>query len=257
MSGAVTEADLRRCFPAARVNEEAAVRLFCLPHAGASASTYRDWPNWLAPSVEVVPVQLPGRETRRSEPLVSSAEELVDLLVDPVLARARGPFALFGHSMGALLAYELAHALSGRGRPPEHLLVAGCAAPDRPPTGPVVHRLPDADVVRHVCWLQGGPSEVLEHEGMRRLLLPVLRADFAVCETYRFRGHMPLGITVTVLGGIDDPTVPASQLTAWRSLSTAAVRVHELPGGHFFLHERLDEVLAIVTAELASAQWTA
>jgi surfactin synthase thioesterase subunit len=172
------------------------------------------------------------------------------------MARASRTFALFGHSMGALLAYELAHALVGRARPPAHLIVSGCVAPNVPTAGPAVHRLPDAGLVEHVRSLDGTADEVLQHERMRRILLPVLRADFAVCETYRFPGHPPLAIPITVLGGMDDPTAPAGQLDAWKGLATGPMRVVRIAGGHFFLHERLDEVLGLVGAALGGAEVT-
>ncbi|SFY40060.1 alpha/beta fold hydrolase [Streptomyces atratus] len=237
-----------RWFATEATAPDAVAQLFCLPHAGAGASTYRDWQALIGADVEVVPVQLPGREARFAEPLVTSAAELVGALAGPLLERADKPFALFGHSMGALLAYELAHELVRLGRPPVHLVVSGYVAPQLPrhPLAGLVHKLPDDRVVRHIEALQGTAGEVLEHPDLLQLLLPVIRADYELCETHRFVERPPLPVPVTALGGTDDPGVGDAALQGWRELTAADFGAESFPGGHFFLHEQLDEVTGIV-----------
>jgi surfactin synthase thioesterase subunit len=224
------------------------VRLFCLPHAGAGASAYRDWPARLAPDVEVVPVRLPGRETRRREPLARSVAELVADVAPQVTAG--GPFALFGHSMGALVAYELTHTLCAQGRTPVHLFVSGQQAAHLRAPGDDVHTLTDDDLADHVAELSGTPREVLDHPGMLDYLLPILRADFAVCETYEHLPRPPLDVPLTALGGTDDEVLAGDGLTPWRELTTAATTVRQFAGGHFYLHDHLDDVIATVHTAL-------
>jgi len=240
---------------------DAVTQLVCLPHAGSGAATYRDWQSRLGPSAEVLAPQLPGRDGRFTEPPAASAEEVVEALVEPLLARldtpggsqGRGPagsrsprpFALFGHSMGALLSYELAHELVRRGRPPAHLFVSGYSAPHFPrrPGRPVAHELPDTELVAHITALQGTNGVVLEHRELMELLLPVIRADYKVCETYQYRERSPLPVPITALGGDSDPEVPENGLRAWGHLTSEELVVKVFPGGHFYLYSRFDEVM--------------
>lgn len=226
------------------------MRLFCLPHAGAGASAYRDWPDRLAPDVEVVPMRLPGREDRHREPLARSAAELVVDLRPRLLAAADGPFALFGHSMGALVAYELTHALCAAGRPPVHLIVSGQQAAHRRAPREDVHTLPDDELIERLTELAGTPREVLAYPEMLEYLLPIMRADFRLCETYEHVPRPPFDVPITVMAGDDDEISAGDGLTAWRELTTAATTVHPFSGGHFYLHDHLDEVIATVRTAL-------
>ncbi|MFI6696494.1 thioesterase II family protein [Streptomyces sp. NPDC050433] len=237
-----------RWFPPTATAPDATAQLFCLPHAGAGAATYRDWQSTIGGDVEVVPVELPGRGARFAEPLVTSATENVEALAGPLLERADKPFALFGHSMGALLAYELAHELVRLGRPPVHLVVSGYAAPQLSPRsrGGQVYTLSDDRLVQHIKALQGTAGEVLDHPELLELLLPVIRADYQVCETHEFTERPPLPVPVTALGGTEDPAGDDEALRGWRELTDAEFRVATFLGGHFFLHEHLDDVAGIV-----------
>ncbi|MFF5455490.1 thioesterase II family protein [Streptomyces sp. NPDC012950] len=222
--------------------------LFCLPHAGAGASVYRRWPALLADVAEVVPVQLPGRESRFGEPRHTRTAQVVDALADHVLERAaRHPrLAVFGHSMGALLAHELAHALADRGRAPGHLFVSGYRAPSLPRPSEDVHRLPREELIAHLGRMEGTHPEVLAHPELLDLLLPVLRADYELCETHRHTPRPPLSAPVTAFGGDADPGVAPAHLEAWAELTTGPFRHHLLPGGHFYLNDRLPDVLALL-----------
>ncbi|MFD6889359.1 thioesterase II family protein [Streptomyces sp. NPDC059957] len=239
--------------PAAAGTEPATV-LFCLPHAGAGASAYRHWPALLGTAAEVVPVQLPGRENRFGEPPATRTSELVDELVDRMLERAahHPRLALFGHSMGALLGHELAHALTARGRTPDHLFASAYRAPSLPRATEDVHRLPREELIAHLGRMEGTPPQVFAHPELVDLLLPVIRADYALCETYRFTARPPLRTPVTVFGGSEDPGVGPEHLAAWAELTTGPFRSHVLPGGHFYLHDRLDDVLSAVAAALGA-----
>lgn len=240
-------------FPFASQPQAAGARcqVFCLPHGGGGASAYREWMARSAPEVEVVPVQLPGRESRVAEPTCRSASELVERLLEPLLARADRPFALFGHSMGALLAYELAHALVRRGRTPLHLFVSGLDAPQlRDTSGPQMHTWPDERLAQSLTTLRGTPPEVLASPELLRMLLPVLRADAAVTETYRHVPRSPLPLPVTVLNGRDDALVDAAHLAGWSELSDKPVQFIDFDGDHFYLRTAADAVLSALTGAL-------
>lgn len=233
-------------------SEEAPVRLFCLPHTGGGAALYRPWAERLAPVADVVSIRLPGRENRFRETPYRRLDELVDALaqaVEPLLDR---PHAWFGHSMGALIGYELCRTLRDRGLPgPERLFVSGRRAPHLPSRHPRVHDAPARDLVDHLRELNGTPAEVLDSAAALSALLPMVRADFAVSETYRWREQRPLDCPVVVLGGRDDAVTSPGELAGWREHSTAGCEVRLFGGGHFYLHEEAHEqVLAALAAEL-------
>jgi medium-chain acyl-[acyl-carrier-protein] hydrolase len=232
-----------------------AIQLFCLPHAGAGASAYRDWLELLAPGIEVIPVQLPGREGRSREPALHSAAALVAVLTEPVASRAGGDFALFGHSMGALVSYELAHVLSGLGKPPRHLFVSGLGAPHLPPTGPQLHDLPDDELLAVIAELEGTSPEVLAQPELLQLLLPLFRADLEVWETY-VPHRSSLRVPVTAMGGRHDPSVSLDGLSAWGSLTSAGFQLAVFDGGHFYHHAVPDEVAAILEKRLRESDRT-
>ena len=233
----------------------AATQVFCLPHGGAGASAYQHWEAWVPDDVELVPVRLPGRERRFAEPPARRVAELVDALLEPLLARAGGRFALFGHSLGGLLAYELARATAKAGRPPALLAVSGCPAPHLLPRegDPLVHTMPDEDLLAHVRALAGQATPGLDVPELARLIIPILRADYEVYETYRHRADDPTTVPTTVLAGAEDPEVTAAELAAWRELGTADPEIHVFPGGHFYLTEQPEKVVEIVVCGLRRA----
>lgn len=233
--------------------QRAAVRLFCLPYAGGSAAAYRDW-HALAPGrIQICPLELPGRGGRFGEPPVVRMRPLADALADALEPYLDGPFAVFGHSMGGLLAFELTRALRRRGLPlPAHLFVSATTAPGTPRTRPPIHQATDAEVVAELRLLGGTPREVLEDDELMALTLPTMRADFSVLETYEYRPEPPLPVPLTVFGGTDDPLVPLRDLDGWREHSAAGARLRVLSGGHFYVHAAAAEVVGLVAATLAA-----
>ncbi|AKH87110.1 gramicidin dehydrogenase [Streptomyces sp. CNQ-509] len=226
--------------------QEAAVRLFCLPYAGGSAAAYRDWHDLAPPGIQVCPLELPGRGGRILEPPMTRLPQLAGALADALSPHLDRPFAVFGHSMGGLLAFELTRTLRRRRRPlPAHLFVSATAAPDVPRTRPPVHQASDADVVGELRTLGGTPRELLEDEELMRLMLPTIRADFSVLENYRYGPEPPLPVPLTVLGGADDPLVPVPDLEGWRRQTDGDAGLRLLQGGHFFLHPA-DGVMAVI-----------
>ncbi|MFF7364681.1 alpha/beta fold hydrolase [Streptomyces sp. NPDC008125] len=233
--------------------DEPSSLLFCLHHGGAAASFFRDWQRLLGPDVEVVPVQLPGREARLAEPAERSLTALTERLAGPVLERADGrPFAFFGHSMGALLGYDLSHALSAAGRPPAHLAVSGYVPPHAR-AGTSVHTLSEEDFLAHVEGLQGTPPEILENPTLLELVLPILRDDFAACETYTYVERGPLDVPIAVFAGRDDPSAPADEMARWSELTRADTSFDVFPGGHFYFQESLAKLLEALRSRLSPA----
>lgn len=234
------------------VNPRARLRLFCFPYAGGGASAYRGWAAALPPDVEVCPVQLPGRESRLREPAFDRPAPLIAALAEELQPHFGLPFAFFGHSMGAMLSFELARELRRRGQPlPLHLFASGRRAPQVPAREADIHDLPEAEFVAKLRELNGTPEEVLQHAELMRLLLPVLRSDFAVNETYLFRPEEPLALGISAFGGLVDAEVTREDLVGWNEHRRGPFRLRMLPGDHFFLHSARELILESVARDLA------
>jgi surfactin synthase thioesterase subunit len=228
------------------------VRLFCLPYAGAGASIYRAWTRETGRAT-VLPLQLPGREARIREEPFRSMGEAADAIAAILRPWVEKPYALFGASMGALLAFEAARRLERAGPPPRVLFVAAAAAPHRRRVDKPMHLLPDDRFRAALRELEGTPEAVLEHDELMELLLPTLRADFELCEKYLPQSIDIVSIPIVAFGGAADASVPRADLSAWSDVTTAGFRERRFPGGHFFLEANGPEVLADVRAELAVA----
>lgn len=230
----------------------ARVRLFCLPHAGGGASAYQSWAAELPEFIEVRPVQLPGRENRLGESPVCDRESLVELLLGAVVEPAQQPYALFGHSMGAMLSYELAVRAAKIGLPePLQLFVSGFRSPTVPRREPAVAALSDEEFIDELIRYGGMPDELLENREYLRLLLPAVRGDFAVTESFGTDAPKALRLPVAAFGGVADEHVSAGELDAWREVTSGTCTVRRLPGGHFYLRTAASAVLAAVADELA------
>lgn len=223
------------------------VRLFCFPYAGGNAAAYRGLRPTGPGRLRVCPVELPGRGRRRGEAPLTSMEALVASLADDLRGSLDHPFAFFGHSLGGLIAYELAAELRERGAPaPEHLFLSAIAAPQWPRTGAPLHTASAAEVKDALLAMGGTPPELLENEEIMALALPVLRADHTVLATYRYRPRPPLPSPVTVFGGRSDEVAPPEVLSGWREHSDRPVPTRLFPGGHFFLNTAPAEVMRAV-----------
>lgn len=223
----------------------------CFPFAGGGASFYRAWAPLVPPSVALWPVQLPGREERFFEPPFDSMPALVEAAVGELLPLLPQRYVLFGHSMGALVCYELAQALRDRGAPPPlHLFVSGAPAPHRAAESERIYDLPDDEFLPALQRYGGLPDEVLRSRELLDLLIPRLRADLAVTGTYVYRERPPLACPITAFGGDDDPTVSLSALDAWREHTIARFDEEVFPGGHFFLGAVAGRVVGRITAAI-------
>lgn len=235
-----------------KAQSEPAVRLFCVPYAGGGASVFRAWPDRLPPSVEICAVQLPGRETRLKEPVFTRLGPLVRELAQAILPSLDRPFGLFGHSVGALIAFELARHLRARyGVRPVHLWVAACPAPQLPDADAPIHTLPEPDFKERVRRFNGTPTAVLEHEELMAMMSPILRADFALRETYAYSSEIPLDCPITAFGGVQDHEVGEAALQAWQAQTSRSFRLQMLPGNHFFLQSSQVQLLQGLFADLS------
>jgi surfactin synthase thioesterase subunit len=237
----------------ARRARPARVTLFCLPFAGGGAGVFREWPAGLPAGIEVCPVHLPGREARFSEPAIGDVDALVDPLLEGLLPHLEGPFALFGHSMGGLIAFELADRLRSEGVTPARFFASGVRAPHVPLRSDPRHALPDDQFLAAVRELNGTPPELLENPEIMSLMLPTLRSDFRLAEAYRYRPRPPLECPVVAFGGRDDPDVRREDLEAWRQHTAGRFELYVLPGDHFFIAPSRDEVLRVIGERLTEA----
>ena len=237
---------MRRYHQAARD----AVRLVCFPHAGGSASYYFPVSRALTPHVEVLAVQYPGRQERCRDRAAECIHEMADQIAEAIRPWLDRPTALFGHSMGATLAFEVVHRLErDAGFDALHLFVSGRRAPSRV-RSENLHELRDDAIVAELRRHNATDDRLLADRDVLRMILPVLRADYRAIETYRERPGTRVGCPMTVLVGDADPLVTPDEAEAWRTHSTGPTTVRYFPGGHFYLNERADEVLATVTDAL-------
>ena len=236
-------------FPRAR--RVGRVRLFCFPHAGGSAAIYCFWSRQFPEDIEVCPVNLPGRGARLEESPCSRLLELAGAVTRELTPFLDVPFALFGHSMGALLSFEIARELERREVPaPLCLFASGYRAPQIPP-GPPIHHLPKDELLAAVERRYGAmPDAVIQSRELMEFVLPVLRADMEMCETYAYENGQPLSCPIQALGGTDDSWVGRSHLLPWREQTRAAFTLRMFPGDHFFVQTAEHWVRQTLSADL-------
>jgi medium-chain acyl-[acyl-carrier-protein] hydrolase len=242
-------------FPFRKQLAQPRLRLVCLPYAGGSASLYRPWPTRLAPGIDVCPVELPGRGLRFDEPAVRDMASLCDALIPAIEPLLDGtPIALFGHSMGARIAFELAHRLDGRitrlfasGAPAPGVRLRYGATGDPRPTA----QLSDAEFTQRLRDLGGTPTEILDNRELMERVLPVVRGDFMLVERYQVDPSIRVACPITVFAGIDDPGATPAAAVAWELRTTSSCRLVEIDAGHFFLDSHRDFLLRQITHDLA------
>jgi medium-chain acyl-[acyl-carrier-protein] hydrolase len=217
--------------------KDAVLRLFCFPYAGGGVTSFRTWPDYLPHNVELQALEMPGREAQLRLPSFVRAEPLVRATADAIKGHLDRPFAFFGHSMGALVSFELARLLRRENEPePRALFVSGRRAPQLPPE-PRTYDLPKDEFIQELRDIGGTPEEVLSHPELLNLLLPTLRADFELCQTYSYHDEPPLNCQFTAFGGLSDEYVPRDELDQWREQTTGQFQLRMFPGDHFFLHD--------------------
>jgi len=230
----------------------AALRLFCFPYAGGGSALFMNWPDLLPQSVEVCAARLPGRGARMKERPFTNLSEMVGTISETIAPFLNKPFAFFGHSMGAMISFELARRLRREGQPaPERLFVSGRRAPQLRCTDPPTYNLPDAEFIRELKTLNGTPPEVLMNEELVRLVMPLLRSDFQVCQTHEYTPEAPLACAITAMGGIEDEEAQEGRLDAWKEQTTSSFSLRIMPGDHFYLHKYESLFFRTLLSELA------
>jgi surfactin synthase thioesterase subunit len=237
-------------FCTAQRKQGARFRLFCFHYAGSGGSIFRSWTKWLSDEVELIAVQLPGRENRLDEPLLHSMELVTPPLADALAPLLDKPFAFFGHSTGAVIGFELARELRKRALPQPRLLIA--SSQNAPQDKPAVlrHKLSDPEFIEIIRGCKGTPDDVLGNPALLELLLPRIRADGAVYETYRYEPEPPLDCRIVVFYGLDDTMVNSGGLAGWREETRSSFHRYGFPGGHFFVHEDEEAVVEHINHEL-------
>lgn len=235
-------------------DKKASIRLFCFPFAGGSATVFNRWGALAAPyGIEVFGVQLPGREERLRErpfrelgPLVRALEEAMEPLLDR-------PFAFFGHSMGSLLAYELARSLRARsGARLAHLFVSGHRAPQRPRTRPAIHALPDEHFSVAVQAMGGTSHAVMDDPELREVVFPALRADLSISDLYQLQGEPMLNCPVTAFAGTDDLIADVGEIEGWQEVANGDFELRMFAGGHFFFRDYESDILRCIWSRLTA-----
>lgn len=237
-----------------RPNPEAVIRLFCLPYAGGGALVYRRWGELLPPSIEVCAVQLPGRENRLDEPAHTNIVPLVEEAAAALRPFVDRPFAFFGHSMGARVAFDIAQRLRDLyGLSPCHLFMSGHPAPQLPRDEPVSYDLPRDEFVEELRSLKGTTAEVLDNPDLMDLMMPLLRADFELVQTCGYRPAPPFDCPITAYGGLQDESVRREHLEAWGLHTRSTFTLRMIADGHFFVNTCQETLAHTVAHDLNRA----
>ncbi|MGR9052987.1 MAG: thioesterase II family protein [Gammaproteobacteria bacterium] len=242
----------KRWLPWLGSNPSAALRLFCMPYAGGGASAYYPWKDALPPGVELCPVQLPGREERVAETCIADFAQLLDALAPIVGRHLDLPFLIYGHSMGAGIAFELSRRLlRDYDKTPLHLFVSAHRSPNDPYAYPSVRSVSEDQVLNVLMRFNGMPRAVLENRELLDLYLPILRADLLVCESYTNTDSRLLSCPITLFTGALDANIKLHETLGWALQTTGGFNHHILDGDHFFLKSHKKELLDIVFSYLA------
>lgn len=232
-------------------NPQADMRLFCFPYAGGGASYFFTWPENLPSTIEVCAVQLPGRENRAREAPFTQLSTLIPTLANALFPYLDKPFAFFGHSMGALICFELVrHLRKQYALNPLQLFVSAYHAPQLLLETPSLHVSSQEELIEKLRRFHGTPEDVLQSEELMQFILPTLQADFTLCESYRYTDDDPLSIPFSVFGGLQDDTVSYDALQSWRAQTRDRCLVRLLPGNHFFLHAFKTLLLQSISGDL-------
>ncbi len=230
-----------------KYNKNSYIRLFCFHYGGGSASAYREWAKDLVDYVDLIAIQLPGRETRFSEPLLDNISDIVNELSLNFHNYLDKPYILFGHSIGALISFEFTRILRKKAmQQPKSLIISGTKAPQVPLKRPPIHRLPSPELIQKIREYNGIPRDIIENKELMDIFLPIIRADFCISETYSYYSEPPLACPIMALGGLNDDTFDSQDLLKWQEQTTALFQYELLPGDHFFIKSSYQKVINIV-----------
>ena len=241
---------VKSCVIYPKPNPQSRMRLFCFPYAGGTAAVFRGWAQYLPAEIELCAVQYAGRGSRLAEPLGEDVMAVMNGIYQDLQPFLKKPFAFFGHSMGALVSYEFARRLQQEERPgPFQLFVSGCSAPHVRQIEST-YNLPEPEFIAELRRLQGTPEEVLDNAELMQLMMPIIRADFKVSQTYTYVPGPPLDCPIRAFGGLKDEMVPREEVEAWSEHTGGSFRAQMLPGDHFFLNTSESLLTRIIAQEL-------
>jgi surfactin synthase thioesterase subunit len=237
-----------------RTSPEARCRLFCFPHSGSGAFQFAPWRNFLPPVLDICPIQLPGRENRLREAPLTRIHQIAQILAGELKAYFDRPYILYGYSVGALIAFELARELRRQNvHPPISLYALARPAPHLAQTKYPLHQLPDEKFVAELTQRFNGMSPlILQDRELMELLLPTLRADVTALETYVYQQELPLDCSIRVFGGNLDSTTSEDELRAWRLHTKSSFNLEILPGDHFFIRSNQQSIFQAISKEIPS-----
>ena len=236
----------------AKTNPDVKLRLFCFPYAGGSAAVFRNWQSSLPQTIQVCPVEFPGRGSRLMEAPFEDIAALVKAMVPEIQPLLNLPFAFFGHSLGALVSFELSRFLRQKNnKAPIHLFVSGRQAPPIPALSPM-YALSEPDLLSELRRLGGTPKAVLESVEMIQILLPMVRADLKIDETYNYKTSEPFDFPITVFGGSEDPETSKEDLEAWKEHTKGEFSLQMFPGNHFFINTAQQLLLESISSYIAA-----
>jgi medium-chain acyl-[acyl-carrier-protein] hydrolase len=231
-------------------------RLYCFPYAGGSPTLFRPWAHAVPDHLEVVGIQLPGRGPRMMEAQLPDMDALACGVADAIARNGDVRFAFFGHSMGALLAFEVTRRLRRQGAPqPCHLFASGCRAPHLKGDRKAVEAMSDDEFLATLRDLNGTPESVLDDPELMDLVFPVLKADFTAIDRWQLRPDRPLDVPITAIGGRTDPHVSAEAVQAWREHTRQEFQFRMFAGDHFFIHDNEQLVLQLIFGSLRVEAW--
>lgn len=240
-----------RWFFCKRPNPQASVRLFCFPFSGGGASIYRSWPEAMGNEIEVLAVQLPGRESRYHEVRETNINVLVKNIVKAFKVYQDKPFAIFGYSLGALLAFEVCRELRKQNmNMPVHIFVAAMRAPQTPRVHPPLSSLPDEEFLQKIDYYYQPQDEAWNNPDLREIFLPVLKDDITLSDSYTYRDEIPLQCPIYVFAGEDDRGAPLALTRRWSEQTSTQMNYHVFEGGHFFINTSLNEIQSLVLKTL-------
>lgn len=219
-------------------------RLVCFPYAGGGASAYYRWPELILPDLELIRITLPGHEHRIREPLVKNIGEIIEKVSDELRFITEEPYAMFGHSMGAIIAFETCREFRRKKLPlPDHLFAAGYRAPQLPDTDNPITHLPNHEFLEKVCAYGGMPQGILNNKELLDIFVPILKADYQIIESYQYAAEPPLNCSITTFGGIADQKVSSRQIVEWEKQTKKEFKSRFFDGGHFFIKNRESELV--------------
>ncbi|SFD15750.1 thioesterase II family protein [Pseudoalteromonas denitrificans] len=232
-------------------NPQADIRLICFPYAGGSSSIYTSWVNSLPENVELIIMQAPGRSNRMFETPIDKMDILADNLLAEIPTLLNKPYVLFGHSLGSRVCFELILRLNKLGlQLPLHFIASGSSGPQKERHN-ISYNLPESEFISKLRTMNGTPEELLKNKELMSLLLPMLRADFEIAETFQYTGNALFNISLSIFGGEDDTDVTNDDLYLWQQFFKPKAKTTKFPGGHFFINSHKELVLEKVNKVLS------